>query len=186
MPQYPDDFVEVINFGAANEADLLTLQYDFGPGTQFSGAGTIVLTGAHPSGIRRRLEVGDFYQAPLNAEVQIGDPCPLAGSQFLPPDDIFPISLFVLSGTNDQVVYACSTDVVGVVEFIYTDQTTPAPSFVGTPSPTMVSREGLGCCGYFSMDRALNSWISRRCRYLPPRPILGAVETRFLRVPLPR
>ena len=117
----------------------MSLQYDFGPGTDLEGTGTIVLYGSEPaSGVRRRrLSVEAFYVAPPLAIVQQNDTCPLSGSEFLPPDETYPLTLFVLGGQQNRTVYACNAGkVVGVAEFDYVGTVTAAPQ--SSPFPTTV------------------------------------------------
>ena len=78
---------------------------------------------------RRRLSVDAFYVAPLGQTVSVGDACPYPDSNFLPPDQNFPMTLYVLAGqTQDIVVYGCESDtVIGYVVFRYVgvDDTIP-------------------------------------------------------------
>ena len=129
-----------MDFGSIDAANPLLLQYDFGPGTDLEGTGTIVLFGNDPStgAVRRRLSIDAFYVAPPLATVNIEDVCPLFGSELLPPDETYPLTLFVLGGQQNRTVYACNEGaVVGISEFEYVGKTTPSPQV--SPSPTTVS-----------------------------------------------
>lgn len=131
-----------MDFASVDLFSPLLLQYDFGPGTDLMGTGTMVLYGSTPGGEggQRRLVVDAFYIAPPNVPVMIGDPCPLNGSELLPPDEIFPLTLFVLGGVHNKTVYACgASTVVGVAVFEYVGQASQVPSFISTPFPTLVS-----------------------------------------------
>ena len=112
--------------------------FEFGPGTDFEGTGTMVLYGSTPGGTQRRLTVDAFYVAPPLANVDIGDQCPLDGSELLPADETFPFTLFVLGGQQNRTVYACDASiVVGLAEFKFVGEVTQPPQF--SPFPTAVS-----------------------------------------------
>lgn len=130
--------METVDFSSASPTNPLILSFQFGPGVDRSGVGTIVLYHAGSetsSGLERRLNVDAFYVAPPElAIVSAGGACPIAGSEFLPPDEIFPLTLFVVEGKDDQIVYACTGNtIVGVVEISYIADTADAPS----SSPTI-------------------------------------------------
>lgn len=112
--QFPDSFVEVIDASSTSISETFETELLFGPGVGRDIPGTVALYGAEPLEIstRRRLDVKEFYVAPPGRQVRTRTPCPIPGSEFLPPDRIFPITLHILRTTDDQIVYGCNDGVI--------------------------------------------------------------------------
>ena len=129
--------MEAIDFSSARVTTPATITFPFGPGVDLDGVGTIVLydtSSGTSDEFERRLNVDAFYVAPRGEPVLTGEACPIAGSESLPPDEKYPLTLFVLEGTENQFVYACTGNtIVGLAEFIYVADIADLPS----PPPTI-------------------------------------------------
>eukprot|EP00977_Amphora_coffeiformis_P009716 scaffold2235_cov167-Amphora_coffeaeformis.AAC.5 len=149
--EFPNSFVESVDFSSATAASPATVSFPFGPGVDLNGVGTVVFYNARSGtsgGFERRLNVDSYYVAPDGESVHSGEACPIPLSEFLPPDEKFPLTLFVLEGTEDQTVYACSGDtIVGIANFLYitdnVDVPSPSPT-IRTLAPSLFPPEGSG------------------------------------------
>ena len=104
---------------------LYTIQ--FGPGINRPDPGTLIMYGSRAAGSPgRNLFVDAFYTSPRGPQVVVGSTCPLPGDQFLPPDEVFPFTLYQVRGTKDQMIFACNAGVVvGIVDLLYVLNTGP-------------------------------------------------------------
>ena len=126
--QFPTGFFQAIDFSSASLENPMVDSYsfpDFNP-EDSSSAGSVVLYGNLPkidSAIARRDPtqhpwVDSFYLAPLESDLNIGDACPLDGSEKMTPHEIYPLTILYLSQPESKTVYACkSSVVVGIVDF---------------------------------------------------------------------
>ena len=132
--QFPDSFVEVLDVSG----DQFTATVFFGPGVGRDIPGTFVLyENATLQEGRRRLVADEFYVFPPNRPSDIGDPCPVPGADFLPPNRVFALTLVALRSPADKAVRGCTNgSIVSVVDF----------RFVGNSPRTLVSSRSLDIC----------------------------------------
>ena len=114
-------------------ANPIIYEYEYGPGTSLEGVGAVALirnSSTSLAGGRQLQDQFSFWLAPSGSTVSFFEPCPTPGSIFLPPDLLFfAITLFVLTGTQNLVLYLCFQDVViGIALFTYVGE---------MPSPTL-------------------------------------------------
>lgn len=138
--QFPGSTVIDFDFSEASLANPLDQKFFFGPGAGLDVPVPLILYGNRVMTATpwRKLLVDGFYLAAADVAIEIGDACPMPGSEYVPPNDVFPLSLVVLEEARDQTLYACSARfVVGIVRACYLSGiiTTDFP----TRSPTIAS-----------------------------------------------
>lgn len=116
-----------VDFSQASLQTPVHESYVFGPGTsRSSSGGMVVLYGVAPryrdlqSNSTGDVSIEAFYLTSPGRDLNMGDSCP--SIRPLPSDGVYPLSVFILTGTNDRTVYACSSAdrvVVGIVDFEY-------------------------------------------------------------------
>ena len=115
---------------------------------------------------------GFFFVQNENSRLPIGGACPPPNASRLVSDEPFEgLSLFILEGTEDQIVYLCSSGfVVGLCEFDYVPLTSQptfpvsdVPSFVPTMSPAPTSMVSAGSVLPTIIGSSLPSCTSEAC-----------------------
>eukprot|EP00977_Amphora_coffeiformis_P018173 scaffold6270_cov162-Amphora_coffeaeformis.AAC.10 len=122
MRQFPDSFVDVIDASSTSISEPFETEFLYGPGVGRDIPGTVALYGTELVDLsnRRHLLVKEFYVAPPGRSVRIRSPCPIPGSEYLPPDRVFPLTLHILRTTDDQIVYGCNGGIVlSTINFRY-------------------------------------------------------------------
>jgi len=70
--------------------------------------------------VRRQLLVKEFYVAPPGRNIRNRSPCPIPGSEYLPPDRVFPLTIYILRTTDDHIVYGCNDGIIlSTINFRY-------------------------------------------------------------------
>ena len=120
-------FLLSVDFSRASVQNPVRQTYSFGPGTaRPSGGGTVVLYGVAPqygnpqNNNPENFSIDEFYLTSQGRDLSFGDACP--STRPLPADSIYPLSVFILGGTSNKTVYACSSVdkvVVGIADFEY-------------------------------------------------------------------
>lgn len=114
--------------GLSNSSTTSVYSSTYGPGVGRDGPGTVVFvtrttrplnTTGTPTRRRLSKNLVALYVAPAQSQVAMGAACPVPNSVFLPPHEIFSVTLFVLVGVRDWTVYACDDESVTVAVFLF-------------------------------------------------------------------
>ena len=138
--------MEIIDASSTSISEPFETEFLFGPGVGRDIPGTVALYGTELVNVsnRRHLLVREFYVAPPGRSVRNRSPCPIPGSEFLPPDRVFALTLHILRTTDDQVVYGCNNGIIlSTIDFRYVGS---SPIENPTSSPVLPTPVSNGRC----------------------------------------